>query len=84
MTVASVEAEAIAGNGFGAWANASLFRGGQIGAGPVGITPDLNVNTGIGVRGGNLDVHLLGFGTKVGADGVTIDTPLGGAKCAIM
>ena len=83
MTVASAEAEAIAGNGVGAWANASLIRG-EVSAGPVGVHADLNVNTGLGVRGGNLDVHLLGFGTKVGADGVTIDTPLGGAKCAIM
>ena len=67
----------------GAWANASLVRS-ELSAGPVGVHADLNVNTGAGVRGGNLDVHLLGFGGKVGADGVTIDTPVGGAKCVVM
>ena len=41
------------------------------------------MNTGAGVRGGNLDVHLLGFGGKVGADGLTIDTPIGGDKCVL-
>ena len=51
----------------------------ELSAGPVGVHADLNVNTGAGVRGGN-----LGFGGKVGADGVTIDTPVGGAKCVVM
>ena len=40
----------------------------ELSAGPVGVHADLNVNTGAGVRGGNLDVHLLGFGGKIGAD----------------
>ena len=75
----SAEAEAIAGNRLGAWANASLVRS-ELSAGPVGVHVDLNVNTGAGVRGGNLDVHALGFGGKIGADGITLDTPIGGVS----
>ena len=51
----------------------------------VGVHVDCNVNTGIGVRNGNAEAHLLGFGGKVGADGVEINTPLGGANaCNVM
>ena len=82
----SAEAEAINGkHGFGAWANASAARL-ESNVGPVGAHVDLNVNTGVGVRGGNLDVHALGFGGRVGADGVSIDTPIGGVSttCNVM
>lgn len=54
----SADAEAIAGNGSGAWANASLVRS-NLSAGPIGVHADLNVNTGVGICGGNLDLHLL-------------------------
>ena len=67
----------------GAWANASVARA-EASVGPVGAHVDLNANTGAGFRGGNLDVHVLGFGGKVGADGLTVDTPVGGAKCIVM
>ena len=80
----AADAEAIGyGHGFGAWATASLVRA-EGDLGPVGAHLDINANTGVGVRGGNLDVHLLGFGGKIGVDGVTIDTPVGGVKCSIM
>ena len=43
------------------------------------------MNTGIGARNGNVEAHVLGFGAKVGADGVEINTPLGGANaCNVM
>ena len=85
LTFLNVEAEAIAGPGFGAWADAEVVKL-EADLGPVaGAHVGLNANTGAGVRGGNLDVHLLGFGGKVGADGVAIDTPIGGVRaCSIM
>ena len=43
-----------------------------------------NLNTGMGVRDRNLDLHLLGSGLRVGADGLALDTPMGGAKCSVM
>ena len=71
--------------GFGAWANATLTRS-DVKIGPVGGHVGFNANTGIEVRGGNLDVHALGFGGTVGADGVSIDTPFVGVNttCNIM
>jgi len=56
----------------------------EMSVGPVGVSGGLNADTGVGVRGGNLDVHLLGFGGRVGADGLAVDTPMGGVKCCIM
>ncbi len=51
----------------------------------VGAHFEPNVNTGVGARNGNLEAHLLGFGGKVGADGVEINTPIGGVNaCALM
>ena len=83
VKVGSVGVEAIAGSGLGAWADATLLRM-DVGIGPVGTSVGLNADTGIGVRGGNLDVHVLGFGGKVGADGLAVDTPVVGVKCCIM
>ena len=74
------EAEAIAGPGFGAWANASAARFEQNLGNIAEVHGDLNLNTGAGVRGGNVDVHLLGFGGRVGTDGLEVNTPLGGAR----
>ena len=82
----AAEAEGIApgGPGIGGWVNASLVNV-EAGVGPVGIRGGINADTGIGIRGGNLDVHLLGFGGKIGADGIQLDTPLVGVKnCSIM
>ena len=74
------EAEAIAGPGVGAWANASAARYEQNIGNLAEVHADLNVNTGAGIRGGNVDVHLLGFGGRVGTDGLEVNTPLGGAR----
>ena len=77
--------QAVAGPGLGVWADASLCRlEGSIGN-IVGMHIDPNVNTGAGIRNGNLDVHVLGFGGSIGADGVSWDSPLGGVSaCSIM
>ena len=64
-------------HGVGAWANVSLFRV-EVTVGLVAAHIDLNIDTGIGILGGNLDVHVLGFGFRVGADGLSIDSPFGG------
>ena len=74
--------------GFGAWAGglgASLVRA-EANLGPVGgVHLEPNLNTGAGVRDGNLDVHLLGFGTRIGAHGLEINTPIGGVNaCNLM
>ena len=82
-SLGSVGAEAIAGPGLGAWAEATAFKAG-LGLGPVGASVGLNADTGIGFRGGNFDAHLLGFGVKVGADGLAVDTPVVGANCSVM
>ena len=36
---------------------------------------DININTGIGARNGNLEFHILGFGAKFGTDGLELNTP---------
>jgi hypothetical protein len=80
----SYEAAAVAGAGLGAWAGASPVGRAEVNLGPViGVHLEPNLNTGLGVRDGNVDVHLLGFGTRLGADGLEINTPLGGANCTI-
>ena len=78
-----MQAQAVAGPGLGAFADASLGRV-EASAGPVGVHLDANINTGVGARNGNVEAHLLGFGGRAGADGVEINTPLGGANCALM
>ena len=59
------EAEAIAGPGVGAWATASAARYEQNLGNLAEVHADLNVNTGAGIRGDNVEVHLLGFGGRV-------------------
>lgn len=36
---------------------------------------DININTGVGARNGNIEAHFLGFGGKVGTDGIELNTP---------
>jgi len=36
---------------------------------------DINMNTGLGTRNGNVELHILGFGGKFGTDGVEVNTP---------
>ena len=63
---------------FGSFADASLSRK-EIHLGNiVGSHCGLNVNTGLGLRNGNFDWHVLGFGFKFGWDGIEINTPVGG------
>lgn len=63
--------------GLGAFADASWARA-EGRAGIVGAHLDLNVNTGVGMRNGNAEASLLGFGIKAGANGLCLNTPLGG------
>jgi hypothetical protein len=81
----SAEASAVAGGGFGAWANVSPVGRAEVNLGPVfGMHVEPNINTGLGVRDGNLDVHFLGTGFRIGADGLEINTPLYGVNlCTI-
>lgn len=65
--------------GFGIWGEASLVKF-EVGlAGIISIHVDLNANSGMGYRGTNIDIHLLGFGIALGSDGLAVDTPIGGA-----
>jgi len=79
------QAQAVAGPGFGAFADATVFEE-EISLGNVvRAHVGLNANTGLGVRNGNLEAHLLGFGAKIGADGIEVNTPIGGVNvCSVM
>ena len=46
----------------------------------VGLHVDYNLNTGIGTRNGNIEAHLLGLGARAGADGLDVNTPIGGVR----
>ncbi len=83
--IGQFSAQAVAGPGFGAFADAKIAEA-SLDVGKVaGVHVGLNASTGAGVRNGNAEAHLLGFGGKVGTDGLQIDTPLGGVKaCSIM
>ena len=79
------QAQAVAGPGLGAWVDASGFKLEASFGNALGAHFEPNVNTGAGIRNGNLDVHLAGFGGKIGADGIELDTPLGGVNaCSVM
>ena len=66
------------GPGYGIWKEASAGRE-ELGFPGLGsIHLDLNINTGIGMRDGNMSAHLIGFGFRIGADVVEIDTPIVG------
>ena len=79
------EAQAVAGPGVGAWVGASPVGRAEVNLGSLGgIHLEPNLNTGLGLRDGNLDVHLAGFGVRAGADGLEVNTPLGGVNaCTI-
>lgn len=77
-------ASAMAGEtGFGAFGEASLGKV-EVSAGPVRAHLEPNINTGVGMRNGNVEATFLGTGFKVGKNGVGVRTPLGGADCSIM
>ena len=70
----------VAGSGLGVFVDAT-FAEAEFSAGNLaGASVGLNADTGIGIRGGNAEAHVLGFGFEVGADGVQVDTPLIGAR----
>ena len=46
----------------------------------VGARIEPNINTGAGLRQGNLQVKVLGFGGAIGKDGLGLSTPLGGVS----
>ena len=84
-TLGQINLQAVMGPGVGLFADASLARLEASFGNIVGLHADLNVNTGVGIRNGNVDAHLLGFGGKIGADGVEINTPVGGVNlCSLM
>ena len=72
------QAQCVAGPGLGVFLNLSCSRvefsfgfpciGGDLHA-------DININTGVGARNGNIEAHVLGFGGKVGTDGIELNTP---------
>ena len=89
VTVAGRLPTAMAGvsagtEGFYAVAEASAFRAEATYGNVIGGHIDLNVNTGAGVRNGNVEAHLLGFGGRVGTDGVEANTPLGGIRIPVL
>lgn len=43
-----------------------------------------NLNTGVGIRDGNAEVTVLGWGAKVGKDGIEVRSSLAGASCNLM
>ena len=84
VKVGQASAQAVAGPGFGAFADATIADVSLSAGNLVGAHVGLNANTGIGARNGNVEAHLLGFGGKIGADGLEINTPIGGANCSVM
>ena len=85
VKVGQFSAQAVAGPGFGAFADATVAEVGISAGNIVGAHVGLNANTGAGVRNGNVEAHLLGFGGKIGADGIEINTPVGGVNaCSVM
>ena len=79
------QTQLVIGPGLGAWVDASLYKFEASYWNVAGVHVEPNLNTGVGIRNGNLDVHLLGFGVKIDADCIEVDTPLGGVNaCSIM
>ncbi len=80
-----MQVQAVAGPGLGVWFDSSTVRMEASLGNIVGAHFDSNINTGVGIRNGNLDAHLLGFGVKVGADGIEVNTPVVGVSaCSVM
>ena len=80
----TVEAEARSNAGLYAGFDATLLKC-ELNVGNLaGVEAGLNVKTGAGIRNGNAEAHLLGFGGAVGTDGVEISTPIGGVKLPVL
>ena len=67
--------------GLGLFFDASVARVEASFGNIVGLHVDYNLNTGIGARNGNIEAHLLGLGARAGADGLDVNTPIGGVNC---
>jgi len=61
--------------GFGAFADACLYRAEARGPG-IGVHCGLNLDTGCGVRNGNYEGSWLGWGVTIGKNGLSLNTPL--------
>ena len=86
MAGPAAKIQSVDGPGYGTFGEAHLGRV-EVSLGRLaGAHFSPNVNTGLGVRNGNAELHVLGFGGKIGADGVQVNTPLGGANagCCVM
>ena len=82
---ANLTAQAVAGPGLGVFLDVGHSDTSVSIGNLIGLHIGLNANTGIGARNGNLEAHLAGFGGKVGADGIEINTPAGGVNiCSLM
>ena len=78
-------AQAVAGPGLGAFVDVTLAELSLSAGNLAGFHFGLNANTGIGARNGNVEAHFLGFGGKIGADGVEVNSPVGGVNlCSLM
>ena len=85
VKVGQFTAQAVAGPGLGAFVDVTLADVSLSAGNMAGFHFGLNANTGIGARNGNLEAHLLGFGGKVGADGIEVNSPVGGVNfCSLM
>lgn len=72
-------------HGFGAFGEVSLAHAeASLGGGVCSVLLDVNVNTGIGWRNGNAELTVLGFGARVGQNGVRLNTPVLGVSCSVM
>ena len=84
--VLNLTLQAVCGAGVGVFVDAivvdtSVSLGGNL----IGARNGFNVNTGLGARNGNIEAHLLGFGGKIGADGVEVNVPsFGFNACSVM
>ncbi|KAL5268586.1 hypothetical protein ACHWQZ_G002437 [Mnemiopsis leidyi] len=82
---ANLTFQAVAGPGLGLFIDASSSNASRSAGNLVGVHYGLSIDTGIGARNGNLEAHLAGFGGKIGADGIELNTPVGGINaCCLM
>lgn len=61
--------------GFGAFSEAELGRA-EGGIGPIRVAAHLNANTSIGFRNHGLEISVIGFGVKAGANGISASIPV--------
>ena len=75
----------VAGPGLGIFFDAILADVCVSSGNLVGAHLGLNLNTGLGIRNGNFEAQLLGFGGKIGFDGVEVNFLVGGMNaCSLM